>query len=163
MTIPCRILVPTDYSPVSDAALDYAWLLARRVQGTIDLLHVLDPAAGAPRVEDSGAFLVDSVNGIAMQRALSEKQRLGGVDIRGRLETGEPREAIVRIASTEGFDLVVMGQRARESGARQESDSLARQVAHAVRCPVIKVRSALERQSGMAESWKFHRTVFNAA
>jgi nucleotide-binding universal stress UspA family protein len=163
MTILCRILVPTDFSPISDAALDYAWLLARRVQGTIDLLHVRDPSAAAPEVEAEAGFLAGSVPGIAMKRALSEKQRHGGVDIRGRLETGDPHEAIVRIAKAGDFDLVVMGQRARESGPRQESDSVARRVAHSVRCPVIKVRTALGWHSDIAESRTFHRTVFNAA
>ena len=46
-----RILVPTDFSPASDAALTYARSLARQFGASINLVHVFeDPFA-------SGAFL----------------------------------------------------------------------------------------------------------
>ena len=37
-----RILVPTDFSPTADEALDYAFGLAERFGASLELLHVLD-------------------------------------------------------------------------------------------------------------------------
>ena len=37
-----RILVPTDFSPPSDAALEYARILAAQFGSTLRILHVVD-------------------------------------------------------------------------------------------------------------------------
>jgi len=43
-----RILVPTDFSPPSDAALEYARILASKFGSTLRILHVLDdPSASS--------------------------------------------------------------------------------------------------------------------
>ena len=52
MTRVARIMVPTDFSPASDAALDYARDLAHKFGATIDLVHVFDDPF------TSGAYLV---------------------------------------------------------------------------------------------------------
>jgi nucleotide-binding universal stress UspA family protein len=141
MTILCRILVPKDSSPGSDGALEYAWLLARRVQGAIDVLHIRDTS------EDSGSPLT-SLGNVAMQGALEERRPFGGVEVRARVEVGDPYATIVRVATSERFDLVVLGQSDPASVPNSESESIARRVAHSVRCPVIKVRPALQRRVG---------------
>ncbi len=37
-----RILVPTDFSPPSDAALEYARILAAKFGSSLRILHVID-------------------------------------------------------------------------------------------------------------------------
>jgi nucleotide-binding universal stress UspA family protein len=106
----CRILVPTDFSPSSEGALDYAWYLARRVGGAIDLLHVEDPPADRAGGPSELLSFADTASGVAMHRALAERQRFGGVEIRGHVEIGEACETIVRVATTGHFQLIVMGQ-----------------------------------------------------
>jgi len=160
----CRILVPTDLSPTSEGALDYAWLLARRVGGAIDLLHVRDLPACATKEVDVRSFFADSIRSVAMKRALSARQHVGGVEIRGHLEIGDPCETIVRVATTGVFDLVVMGQGGPTSRAGSVSSSIARRVALAVHCPVIKVRVAVEVGTGApSESRALHEPAFRAA
>lgn len=40
-----KILVPTDFSPTSRAALDQAVIIAKRFQSEIALIHVIEPLA----------------------------------------------------------------------------------------------------------------------
>jgi nucleotide-binding universal stress UspA family protein len=130
MESPYRILVPASFSVRSDAALDYATALARRVGATIDLLYVRRTRPG-----ERVAYFADSDEGIAMERALSFGQR-ANVEVRGRVESGDLSEAITRVAETDRFDLIVM---ARPSSARGHRDTVARKVALTVQCPVVTV------------------------
>jgi nucleotide-binding universal stress UspA family protein len=160
----CRILVPTDFSPRSEGALDYAWFLARRVRGAIDLLHVRNAATSAAGAAGDPLSFADTACDVAMQGALSERQRPGGVEIRGHVEIGEPCETIVRIATTGHFDLIVMGQSGARSSVPPELGGIARRVAHSVRCPVIKVRAALEDGTRLVNaSGAFRRVELRAA
>jgi universal stress protein A len=138
----CRILVPADFSASSDAALDYAISLAWRVGATVDLLHVWDLDATAQGDGTRTAFFADSCDGMAMEHALSRTQH-GRVEVRGRLEFGELSETIARVATSDQFDLVVMG-RGAERASLPNSDNVARDVALAVRCPVITIRATME-------------------
>jgi universal stress protein A len=139
----CRILVPADFSASSDAALDYATSLAWRVGATVDLLHVWDLDATAQREGPRTAFFADSCDGMAMEQALSRTQH-GRVEVRGRLEFGELSETIARVATSDHFDLVVMGRGTERPSSLPNSDNVARDVALAVRCPVITIRATME-------------------
>jgi nucleotide-binding universal stress UspA family protein len=51
-----RILVPTDFSPPSDAALEYARILAAKFGSSLRILHVIDdPTAASEFVSDGFA------------------------------------------------------------------------------------------------------------
>jgi nucleotide-binding universal stress UspA family protein len=139
MTHPCRILVAADFSMGSDAALDYAADLASRVGGTIDLLHVRAFDATTPEHGLGSTFFADSCEGVAMEEALS-RRRHGRVEVRGRLESGDVCETIARVAATDGFDFVVMG----DTSAPPGSQRIARAVARSVHCPIITVRARME-------------------
>lgn len=137
-----RILVPADFGPRSNAVLEYARSIAVPFEATIDVLYVWQPNN---RGRDISFFFADSAAGVAMERALS---RLDGcVEIRGRLEFGDVCETIVRIATTEQFDLIVMGLHATARIAHVLRGHLARKVAHAAPCPVLTVGDLCHRSS----------------
>jgi nucleotide-binding universal stress UspA family protein len=148
----CRILVPKNFSPYFDAALDYATSLAHRVGATIDVLHVWDIHATAPRTGLHALFFADSDDGMALERLLSRKRR-SKVEIRGRVEVGELSETIVRVATQDHFDLVVIGRSDRTSSSPRISDDFANQLAHAVRCPVVSVSATMVREFPEGASW----------
>ena len=125
----CSILVAMDFSASSDAALDYAWFLAGRVGGTIDLVHVWDPCMAAQ--EGERGLFADTTAGLAMIDLLASRERRGSVEIRARVEVGDFCEAIVRIAQSQRFDLLVMGPEGK-------NDSFADAVARRVDCPVVR-------------------------
>lgn len=111
-----RILVPVDFSPASDAALDYALRLADESGAEVEVLHVWSP-------RDSGSSAVteifaDTPEGVAMEQRLSAAETAHAARVSGRLEFGkEASEVILAILEEESFDLVVMGL---EGGGRRE-------------------------------------------
>src|SRR5689334_18038645 len=100
-----RILVPVDFSPSSDAALDYALAVADATGAEVELLHVWTPSTpNAPR-----SIFADTPEGAALERRLSAAESSRARRVSGRLEVGEPSSVILSILEQERFDLVVMG------------------------------------------------------
>jgi nucleotide-binding universal stress UspA family protein len=103
-----KILVPVDFTPCSDAALDYALAVADECGAEVEVLHVWRPR----EAEDGGASAIfaDTPEGVAMEQRLTAAASDHPARVCGRLEFGEePSSVIVDIAERERFDLVVMG------------------------------------------------------
>jgi nucleotide-binding universal stress UspA family protein len=99
-----RILVATDFSLCSLAALEYAEELARRFRAELLVLHAENqPLAGAEMPE---------LTHQAVERELAravQQLRADGLDARGLLRPGAPLEEIPEAARTERASLIVMG------------------------------------------------------
>ena len=94
-----RILVPTDFSPTADAALEYAFDLAARFGASLQILHVLDD----PFVVDGMAADAYIAEAPALRTAMLD-------DARERLRhRAAPREALATPIETE----VLFGHGAR--------------------------------------------------
>lgn len=101
-----RILVPVDFTPCSDAALDYALAVADACGAEVHVLYVWRP-------RDRTIF-AETPQGVAMEQRLSAAEYDHAARVSGRLEFGEePSRVILEILSRESFDLVVMGRHAR--------------------------------------------------
>ena len=96
-----RILVPIDFTPSSDAALDYALRIADETGAEVEVLYVWQPSA----------IFADSPQGVAMEQRLSAAEvEHHSARVCGRLEFGhEADRVILSILERERFDLVVMG------------------------------------------------------
>jgi nucleotide-binding universal stress UspA family protein len=142
-----RILVPTDFSPASDAALATAKDLAERFGASIHLLHVLeDPYATSAYATEVYGFLPQGLRESWQQNAearlltllpAEERTRFGGTT--GVL-FGPPAKTIVEHAADNGFDLIVMGTHGRGGVAHLLLGSVAERVVRSARCPVLTVR-----------------------
>ena len=142
-----RILVPTDFSPPSDAALDYARILAGNFGSALQVLHVIDdPTAASEFVPDGFAV---STNGIRAGLVAHSRDRLDAlmtpVDrarYRAHIETlfGVPAQTIVDYAVAVGAGLIVMGTHGRTGLAHLLMGSVAEQVVRTASCPVLTVR-----------------------
>jgi universal stress protein A len=144
-----RILVPTDFGPSSDAALDYARLLAEPFGASLLLLHVLEQpnVAGAWGSE----VYVQSLPGI---REAAEKEAQARLDqsltpaerdrLRASTEIADGRtaETIVETARQRGCDLIIMGTHGRSGVAHLLLGSVAEKVARIAPCPVLIVRGS---------------------
>jgi nucleotide-binding universal stress UspA family protein len=148
---PTRILVPTDFSAPSDAALDSARGLAARFGASLYLLHVLEEgfASGAfglegyaPESRESRSVRFDD----AMQRLATKLTPADRTTLRARTEvifgTGAP--AILDYAADNAFDLIVMGTHGRTGVAHLVMGSMAETVLRSAPCPVMTVREARE-------------------
>jgi nucleotide-binding universal stress UspA family protein len=158
-----KILVPVDFSPCSDAALDYALAVADEHGAEVEVLHVWSPyerktpiPMGGPADEldtdqcPTSEIFADTPEGVAMERRLSEADWKHTARVSGRLEYGEdPSRVILGILDRERFDLVVIGNEGeghrrdhRDDGSEHECGHVAAGVAHTTACKVVTCSSA---------------------
>jgi nucleotide-binding universal stress UspA family protein len=143
-----RILVPTDFSDTSDAALSYARTLADSLGASLHLVHVFDDPYGDALVAEMNASVYESMRATEMTQARRRLlRRLPPADRKQfqastAIVTGAPAEAIVDYATDRGMDLIVMGTHGRSGFAHLLLGSVAEQVVRTATCPVLTVRAA---------------------
>jgi universal stress protein A len=142
-----RILVPTDFSPPSAAALDYARILAAKFGSSLQLLHVIDdPTSESAFVADGFAPSTTDIRRALMDQARTRLDRLMTPVDRTRYHAaadavfGPPAQAIIDFAGATGCGLIVMGTHGRTGLAHLLMGSVAEQVVRTAPCPVLTVR-----------------------
>ena len=137
------ILVPTDFSAYSDVAVDYAVELAMRLDATVYLLHIVHiPVIGTGEMGNVHASALTQVAHRDAQislEALATKLR-DRVEVAAvRIETGDAREVIDRVAEQIDADLIVMGTHGRRGFSRWFLGSVAESVVRTAPCPVLTI------------------------
>lgn len=142
-----RILVPTDFSPPSDAALEYARILAAKFGSSLQILHVIDdPTAASEFVPDGFAPSTEDIRTVLLDHAHKRLERLLNLVDRSRYHAhaeavlGLPPQTIVDYAMATGTALIVMGTHGRTGLAHLLMGSVAEQVVRTASCPVLTVR-----------------------
>jgi universal stress protein A len=139
-----HILVPTDFSPASDAALAYAKELALRFDARLTLLHVVtDPLATGAWAPDvyvpASAEMSDRFLRTARERleaALTAEERAQfAVVIEARI--GVPAVVIREFAREQKVDLIVMGTHGRRGLSHMLLGSVAERMVRHAACPVL--------------------------
>jgi nucleotide-binding universal stress UspA family protein len=146
-----RILVPLDGSPLSERALPVAMALAEKFESLIILLRAwelsvpsvpaLDPAVGA-RVTELQEHMYEEAERYLETQA--DKVRQQGLNVQAVLSDVAPADGIIRTATTEDVDLIVMSTHGRGGFARWAFGSVADKVARHSHCPVLLVRHTPE-------------------
>ena len=143
-----KILVATDFSQPSDAALGYGRELARSFGATLTVLHVVDNIMVHAYGIESGVLLTDP----EMQRqfeadarthvdaAISDHDRTELKALGVVLMSSIPAAAIVGYAHESGTDLIVMGTHGRGRVAHMLMGSVSERVVQTAPCPVLTVR-----------------------
>jgi universal stress protein A len=153
-----RILVPTDFSPCSDAALGCAKRLAAKLGGTVRLLHVMEHTVVRASISPD-MFVPEppEVHAEVVKEARSRLSRRILVDSRSRVPVtsdivyGPTSPMITAYAADNGFDLIVMGTRGRSGLAHLVMGSITESVIRTARCPVLSVRSHAADHARVAE------------
>jgi len=142
-----KILFPTDFSHLSDAALQHASTLARENGATLLIVHIEEP----PIAYAGGEMYygIPDPNQQEMQRMLSEvKPTDPGVPYEYRMVTGDPAGEIVKLAEQEHVDMIVMGTHGRTGFSRMLMGSVAEQVVRRAPCPVFTFKAPANTPAG---------------
>lgn len=136
-----KILVTTDFSEVSDLALEAAIAQAGRDGGEIELLHVYEIPAWlafdtvvAPSVEERVREQITDALADRMERVKAR-----GVNVTTQQLDGRPWDEIARRAREGRFDLIVMGTHGRTGMRHALLGSVAERVIQRAPCPVLVV------------------------
>ena len=134
-----RILVPTDFSAFSEAALQFSVMLAKQLRANVALVHVIPSNSSRP----------DSIHIMEPVRRRTDRlfeKSLSGCRapelISGRiLLSGDPVKGILKQATRVKADLIVMGTQGRRGVKRLALGSVAASVVRKGSCPVLVVKT----------------------
>jgi nucleotide-binding universal stress UspA family protein len=149
-----HILVPTDFSPGSDAALAWARDLAEQYAARLSLLHVvtdpravgiLTPEVYVPAVPETQQRLLRAARE-RLERALpAEEHTRFGLTVDARI--GNVAETILATAREQKVDLIVMGTHGRHGLAHLLLGSVAEEVLRNATCAVLTTHAAPRGQA----------------
>ena len=151
-----RILVPTDFSPPSEIAFNYAIDLARREGATLHVLHVIDEMSLAAAYPDGLFFDLPGAREelvAAAGKSLADLEAVcatARVPATSRVLVGRPATAIAAEASERGSDLIVMATHGRSGFAHLMLGSIAERVLRTAHCPVLTVRDTARISDAVA-------------
>lgn len=135
-----KILFPTDYSHLSDAALEHATTLARENGATLLIAHIEEP----PIAYGGGEMYygIPDPDRNEVERMLAAvKPTDPKVAVSYHLLSGDPAKEIVRLADEEQVDMIVMGTHGRTGIGRMLMGSVAESVVRHAKCPVLTFKS----------------------
>ena len=142
------ILVPTDFSEASDAALKYAKGLAAAFGASLHIVHVMEDllahAWSAEVYVASMPNLREEIEKEARERLadLVGDEEPGRPAVETALLSGNPFLEIIRYAKANSVDLIVIGTHGRGAIAHMLLGSVAEKVVRKSPCPVLTVRQA---------------------
>ena len=137
-----RILLPTDFSDTAQHALGYAREMAERFGAEVHVLYVVpDPT---PQDWAVGATALVVTDLLDQWRAAAE-QRLGAISLDGvetlrAIRVGHAFVEIVRYATDNAIDMIVMGTHGHGPVKHLLLGSVAEKVVRKAPCPVLTVR-----------------------
>ena len=138
MIVLTQILVATDFSEASAAAMDYGRALARTFGASLHLLHVIENPFLRPHAADPHTIKNAALSHLFDRLTDDDRRTLHATPV---LETSDdPADAIVKYAKARQIDLIVMGTHGRGTVAQILEGSVAERVVRLAPCPVLTVR-----------------------
>jgi len=157
-----RILVPVENSPYDAAILDHVRRLAKLCDASVVLIHVADgwAARNANQLElrESEEMRKDR----EYLEQLTDDLERNGIDADSVLAGGDPSKEIVQAADREKCDLIAMSTHGHRFVKDLLYGSVANEVRHITRIPVLLVRGAaadMEHDTKERRGVVFERTT----
>jgi universal stress protein A len=138
------ILFPTDFSTASDAALVHAEVLAKQSGARLLIVHVEEPPLAY-----GGGELYYGIPEPDSERILTMledvRPRDPAVPFAHKLTMGDPAGEIVRLATEEQAEMIVLGTHGRTGMVRLLMGSVAEAIVRRAPCPVLIYRETAEK------------------
>ncbi len=137
-----KILIATDGSDNTKAAVSYGLWLAKELGAEVTALYVVDQTSFGSFPMDSSIVSVYSLLENEGKKAVEDVKAEGdskGVKVTPMVLEGSPTRKILETAA--GFDLVVMGTLGRSALGKLFMGSVAERVTRYAPCPVLVVRA----------------------
>ena len=139
-----RILFPTDFSPSSQQAQNYACSLAENFSAELHALHVVPDPMPIPGAEGSWILPDYSVPKLVHEAELELAVRMeaaltGDVTVVRSVQIGKPVLAIIDYAKEHEIDLIVIGTHGHTGLSHLLLGSIAEKVVRLATCPVLTV------------------------
>ncbi len=145
MTPPKHLLVATDFTDASKAALDYAIDFAKAIGAKVTLAHVYEVPSfayqgGLVSMPVEMATELKQAANMTMNRLRASLSDCD-VDIDSVVEEGSPSLTLRAIADEVGADVIVVGTHGRRGLSRMVLGSVAEEVIRSATRPVLAVRA----------------------
>lgn len=143
-----NVLVPTDFSDASDAAMRYGKALATAFGAALHVVHVIEEPYGQPWAVEAYGFSLAALQDEWVKEARTRLDASLTDEERGALKAttttvlGHPVMEILRFANDNAVDLIVMGTHGRGPLGHVVLGSVAERVVRKAPCPVLTVRAA---------------------
>jgi len=140
-----KILVTTDFSTLSQEGIKVAGELASAYSSTVILLHVVPPPHHVLTSSGVSSGKVQDYYGELIRLAKESLQEIAKTHFKKELSVslqviqGDPPDEIVKLASEEKVDLIVMSTRGTSGRAKYMAGSVAVKVAGMAPCPLMAV------------------------
>ncbi len=127
-----EILVPVDGSENAEKALQYAVILARKIDAKITLLHIQESSLFKLRPE-----VTKKIGTRILSNAADQAK---GTKLDQKLESGDPAKVITQTADKGNYDIIFIGSRGHSAIARFLLGSVSDHVTHYANRSVLIIR-----------------------
>lgn len=149
MFSPKRILVPTDFSEHSDAAVERALEIAKTYKSKVYLMNVVDDRIQQCAVDYclDANLIADLLQDSSKKAKESMEKEVGlvhgpkDVELEYEVRTGTPYKEIVDFQKKNGIDLIVMAPTGKTGMLKNLLGGVADRVMRSASCPVLLLRS----------------------
>jgi len=153
------ILVPTDFSPQAENAIDLAIQIAKKADNVqLKILHVLESDTSVGMNDFGEGNTVNIEQQVFMAQylekrkekikedmiALVAQERFVGLEVDGETEVGNPFQSISKAIANHQADLVIMGTQGASGMEEVLIGSNTEKVVRHSKCPVITLKQHLE-------------------
>ncbi|HEY5823100.1 MAG TPA: universal stress protein [Cyclobacteriaceae bacterium] len=145
-----KILVPTDFSVLAQAATDVAVDMAKKMNAEIVLLHVIEqPSSSSFNVTGEANYYGEGENKLFTLKLIQKSKgqltdaietvKLRGVKAKGELRMGNPFHGIRAVIEDHKTDLIIMGTEGRSKLDSMIIGSNTEKVIRHSVCPVLTI------------------------
>jgi nucleotide-binding universal stress UspA family protein len=134
-----NVLFATDFSPISEAAFQYAEAIARRFGSKLHALHVVPPSAYKYVPGGAGELPWDLDEQQTKEAMAHLETRMAAFPHESTVVRGEVANAIRVVISEKNVDMLVVGTHGRSGLGRVLLGSIAESVFRQAPCPVLTV------------------------